>query len=364
MSFLFKRSPKTPNDLVRILNEQLAKLDVSNGSEKKKAQDEVARHLLTIKSIINGEDVLSTDALYGSQQDHLAQLYTEFYSTDIIYNLIVCLPDIDFDSRKIVVLLFISFLTNKAGNRLITIDYLLNKHKIIVALMRGPEIPEISLNIGVMLREAIRYEPIAKCVLYDPLFWQYFIYVDSATFEISSDAFATLHDILSFHRKLVGAFFSISSNAEKFSLMINQLIQNGNYVIQRESIKLLSETMMVKLNYGLMTKYVSDVENLKIVMLLLGDKSKSIQTESFNIFKVFVANPRKEKAVIDILAKNRNKLLEFLENFNKGRTDEVFVAEKEYIVQQIQGLPKLVSPDRCGEFKEIGIAHKESYSSD
>lgn len=364
MSFLFKRSPKTLNDLVRILNEQLSKLDVSNGSEKKKAQDEVARHLLTIKSIINGEDVLSTDTSSGSQQDHIAQLYNEFYSTDVIYNLIMCLPDIDFDSRKIVVLLFISFLRNKVGNRLVTIDYLLNKHKIIVALMRGPELPEISLNIGAMLREAIKFEPIARSILYDPLFWKYFIYVNSESFEVSTDAFSTLHDILTYHTKLVGTFFSVNSNVEKFIVMINKLITNGDYITKRESIKLLADMIMVKLNYNLMTKYVNDVENLKIIMLLLGDKSKNIQLEGFNVFKVFVANPKKEKAVIDILAKNRTKLLEFLENFNKERNDELFVAEKEYIIQQIQGLPKIVSSDKSWENKEIENGYKDNYSMD
>ncbi|KGK35631.1 hypothetical protein JL09_g5218, partial [Pichia kudriavzevii] len=53
MAFLFKRNPKTPGDLLRLLNEQLTKLDTASVSERKKAQDDVTRHLQTIKSMIN-----------------------------------------------------------------------------------------------------------------------------------------------------------------------------------------------------------------------------------------------------------------------------------------------------------------------
>ena len=353
MSFLFKRNPKTAGDLVRILNEQVVKLDATNGSERKKAQDEVSRHLFTIKTIINGEENPLNDASHGSQTETLTQLSQEIYSFDLMYNLILNLRNIEFDSRKIVVLLFNSLLKRKVGNRSPTVDYLLSRHKIIVALMRGPETPEISLNTGLMLREAIKHEAVARSVLYDPLFWKYFDYVNTDSFETSTDAFATLNDLLAQHKQLVGSFFSNDQIVSKFISGINKLITNGNYVTKRESTKLLADLIMIKLNYNLMTKYVNDVENLKIIMLILGDRSKNIQLEGFNVFKVFVANPKKEKAVIDILAKNRNKLLQFLDSFNKERNDDLFIAEKEFIIQQIQALPKIVVADKVGENKEI-----------
>lgn len=352
MSFLFKRTPKTANDLVRILNDQVTKLDSTTGSDKKKAQEEVSRHLLTIKSVINGEENVLNDAYHGSHTETLTQLSQEIYSSDLMYNLIINLQDIEFDSRKIVVLLFNSLLKRKIANRSPTIDYLLAKHKLIIALMRGPESPEISLNTGLMLREAIKHESIAKSILYDSWFWKYFVYVNTDSFETSTDAFATLTDLLTLHKNLVGSFFSNDQIVSKFSSEINYLITNGNYVTKRESTKLLAELIMKKLNYNLMTKYVNNVENLKIIMLLLGDRSKNIQLEGFNVFKVFVANPKKEKSVVDILVKNKNKLLQFLENFNKERNDDLFVAEKDFIIQQIQSLPKLVIAEKSIENNE------------
>ncbi|GMM47339.1 Hym1 protein [Pichia kluyveri] len=358
MAFLFKRNPKTPGDLVKILNEQVTKLDQSNGSEKKKAQDEATRHLITLKSILNGDDSIFGESAITSQPEILNQLSQEIYSCDILSVLITNLADIEFDSRKIVVLLFNSLLKRKSGNRSPTVDYLVNNPKIITLLMRGPELPEVSLNYGIMLREALKHEVIAKIVIYDPLFWKYFTYVNTDIFEISTDSFATLKDSLTIHEKLVGAFFSNDAIIDRFITSINHLMTAGNYVTKRESTKLLADLIMIKANYKMMSSYVNNVENLKIIMLLLGDRSKNIQIEGFNVFKVFVANPRKEKSVIDILTKNRIRLLEFLETFNKERNDDLFIAEKEYIIQQIHLLPKIVMNEKSGEIKESNLNGK------
>lgn len=68
-----------------------------------------------------------------------------------------------------------------------------------------------------------------------------------------------------------------------------------------------------------MTKYISNTENLKLMMNLLRDKSRNIQFEAFHVFKVFIANPYKAKPVLDILSKNRDKLVSFLGNFHNDR---------------------------------------------
>lgn len=50
---------------------------------------------------------------------------------------------------------------------------------------------EIALNCGVMLRECIRYEPLARKVLKAEEFYNFFDYVEMSTFDIASDAFTT-----------------------------------------------------------------------------------------------------------------------------------------------------------------------------
>jgi calcium binding protein 39 len=63
-------------------------------------------------------------------------------------------------------------------------------------------------------------------------------------------------------------------------------------------------------------------------MNLLRDPSRSIQYEAFHLFKVFVANPAKPPAVAEILAKNADRLMRFLSDFQTDREDEEFDGEK------------------------------------
>ncbi len=72
-----------------------------------------------------------------------------------------------------------------------------------------------------------------------------------------------------------------------------------------------------------MTKYISDPENLKLMMNLLRHKSRNIQFEAFHVFKVFVANPNKPRAIIDILQKNKERLITFLGNFHNDRAGKL-----------------------------------------
>lgn len=85
------------------------------------------------------------------------------------------------------------------------------------------------------------------------------------------------------------------------------------------SLQLLGELLLDRANFNVMTKYISDQQNLKLMMNLLRDKSKNIQFEAFHVFKVFVANPNKAKPILDILIKNREKLINFLSNFHNEK---------------------------------------------
>lgn len=88
-----------------------------------------------------------------------------------------------------------------------------------------------------------------------------------------------------------------------------------------------------------MTRYISNADNLKLMMNLLRDRSRNIQFEAFHVFKVFVANPHKTRPIVDILIKNREKLINFLGNFHNDRQDdEQFNDEKAFLIKQIQEL--------------------------
>jgi calcium binding protein 39 len=150
----------------------------------------------------------------------------------------------------------------------------------------------------------------------------------------------------------------------------------------------LGEILLDRSNFNVMTKYISSAENLKLMMNLLRDKSRNIQFEAFHVFKesehfrlltfmtlmflciclfqqVFVANPNKNKPILDILTKNQERLIVFLSNFHNDRhgkkkriwsmkaifplriivlmtwnliDDEQFNDEKAFLLKQIQDL--------------------------
>lgn len=53
-------------------------------------------------------------------------------------------------------------------------------------------------------------------------------------------------------------------------------------------VQLLGELLLERSNLKVMVRYVADEENLKLMMNLLKDQSRSIQFEAFHVFKVSV----------------------------------------------------------------------------
>jgi len=118
----------------------------------------------------------------------------------------------------------------------------------------------------------------------------------------------------------------------------NVLLQSRNYVTKRQSLKLLGELLLNRSNFNIMMKYINDPNNLKIMMNLLRGNTKAIQFEAFHVFKIFVANPKKSKPVVEILVRNKKKLIEFLKKFQKDKEDEQFNDEKGILLATLEKL--------------------------
>lgn len=333
MAFLFKRNPKTPPELVRALNDQVLKLDCALPDNAKKYQDECARYLKNMKVILHGDDEVEP------QPDQITQLAQEIYSTDCLYFLVVNLRKLDFDSRKDVVILFLTLLRRTMANKSPTVDYLVHsKPEIITMLIKGPENPEIGLICGQILRDCIKFEVINRFVLYSPSFYNFFKYVQIPTFEIATDAMMTLHELLTTHRKLVSEF--LGNNYDVFITAINKLITSKNYVTKRQSVKLLNELVSQRSNQQFLSKFFDDANNLKLTMLLLSDKLKNLQLEGFHTLKFFVANPKRSQKVTDILIKNKANFIEFFKTFDIASFhDSNIIEERDYTLGEIKNLP-------------------------
>lgn len=335
---LFGGKHKTPQELVRNLKDSLTYLASLNDREEKKAvkaSDDVSKTLLAIKNM-----------LYGSaDQDPLtelnAQLAQEMYNSDMLVLLIENLHKVDFEGKKDVAQIFSSLLRRQIGTRLPTVDYICQRPKILKLLMEGYKNQEIALNCGQMLRECCRHEDLARRMLYSDDFYKLFKYVEVSTFDIASDAFSTFKDLLTRHKMLCAEF--LEANYDKvFIEHYQELLVSDNYVTQRQALKLLGELLLDRHNFTTMTRYISNPDNLKLMMNMLRSKSRNIQFEAFHVFKVFVANPNKPKPILEILLRNKDRLVEFLSKFHNDRSeDEQFNDEKAYLIKQIRELKPL-----------------------
>ncbi|KAJ3292957.1 mo25 protein [Borealophlyctis nickersoniae] len=289
------------------------------------ANEEISKNLIAMKTILYG------DGESDPVPELVAQLAQEVYNSDLLPLLVGNIAKFEFEAKKDVAQIFNNLLRRQIGTRFPTSEYIGTKEEILVTLINGYENQEIALNCGMILRECIRHESLGKSVLDSPHFWKLFNYVELSTFDVASDAFATFKDLLTKHKALVAEFLEKN---------YDELLNSSNYVTKRQSLKLLGELLLDRSNFNIMTKYISNADNLKLMMNLLRDKSKNIQFEAFHVFKVFVANPNKAKPILEILQKNKEKLVSFLSTFHNDRADdEQFNDEKAFLIKQIQELP-------------------------
>jgi calcium binding protein 39 len=329
------------------------------------------------------------------QQSQLVHL---LLTEDILLLLATSIHKIPFEARKDAQFIFSNAFRYKPPNspasEPIALHYILqSKPQIIIALCHGYDKKESAMPCGGVLREALKFDAVAALILYDEpnpegrarnledvdttkassgegAFWKFFDWIVKSSFEVCTDAFNTfrvsntsatqtllhahsrgcvsLHtdnlgtqEILVRHKEMIATY--LETNFDLFFSKYNKaLIQSENYVIKRQSIKLLGELLLDRANYTVMTKYVDAGEHLKLCMRLLLDDRRMINYEGFHVFKVFVANPNKSPAVQRILMSNRERLLRFLPGFLDDRTDDdQFMDEKSFLIRQIEGLPSV-----------------------
>lgn len=333
--FSFHKKKRSPQELVHALLESEQHATEHKHEEHKpddktwdRVVDDLCKLLMQMKVTLYGDSETGEPV-----PEVIDALVAEVLNTGVLEPMVGNLDVCEFEARKDTALIFSALIRRQP-----TMVEHVRLHPIILEmLLRGYEAPEIALTSGTMLRECIRYEPLAAFLLETrPLFSRFFQYVELANFDLASDAFASFKELLTRHKGLVADF--LQRNFDDAFGLYGALLNSQNYVTRRQSIKLLGELLLDRANFNVMTRYIADVNHLKVMMNLLRDKSRNIQFESFHVFKVFVANPQKPPAVVEILAKNKEKLIAFLTNFHTDKEDEQFNEEKQLLITEIQRL--------------------------
>ncbi|TKR80532.1 hypothetical protein L596_014594 [Steinernema carpocapsae] len=278
---LFGKTHKSPTEIMRSLRDALLVIennDKKNDKKVEKAVDDVNRWLQAMKVVIYGQEGQEPNT------EQVANLAQETYSLNILPMLIKNLTKLDFESKKDVALIFNNLLRRQIGTRSPTVEYLCARPNEILTLLNGYDVSDIAITCGQMLRECIRHEHLARIVLCSEDFYNFFRFVEVSTFDIASDAFSTFKDVITKHKAMCAEF--LDTNYDRFFEQYGKLLLSENYVTRRQSLKLLGELLLDRHNFNVMTKYISNPDNLKLMMNLLREKSKSIQFEAFHVFKV------------------------------------------------------------------------------
>lgn len=265
---------------------------------------------------------------------------------ELVYNMLVALEYVSFESKKEISHIVGALLrrgsdgSGDMGHSMgVVMKHVYLNPKILDLLVNNynSQKNDVALNSGQVLRECIKNEDLTLEVL-EKHHEKFFDYANLASFDILSDAFSTFRDLMTRHKHTVKKF--LEENYQTFLKNYNErLIESENYVTKRQSIKLLSEVLLDKINFNVMSAYVADVDNLKVIMKLLGDRSAAITLEAFHVFKIFVANPRKSEKVERLLIKNKDKLIHFLTEFRVDQNqDEQFEEERTYLIKQIRNM--------------------------
>ncbi|KAK4372764.1 hypothetical protein RND71_008148 [Anisodus tanguticus] len=334
-SLLFKSKPKTPIELVRQTRDLLIYAQRNNSdtreSKREEKMVELGKTLRDLKSVLygNGQSEPVSDAC--------SQLTQEFFREDTLRQLINMLPKLNLEARKDATQVVANLQRQQVQSRLIACDYLEANIDLMDILVAGYENTDMALHYGTMLRECIRHQSVARYVLESEHVKKFFYYIQLPNFDIAADAAATFKELLTRHKSTVAEF--LSKNYDWFFAEYNsKLLESSNYITRRQAIKLLGDILLDRSNSAVMTRYVSSRDNLRILMNLLRESSKSIQIEAFHVFKLFAANKNKPSDIVSILVANRSKLLRLFADFKTDKEDEQFEADKSQVVKEITAL--------------------------
>ncbi|CAE7244046.1 pmo25 [Symbiodinium sp. CCMP2592] len=272
----------------------------------------------------------------------------QFFATDLPKLLVTHLGQLEFEVRNDVVTVFSAVV--RLGSGLSDEDPLQQyghaNPQFFALLVDGYEKHEIATHCGMMLRSCARQEKLVKAFLSQmQVVLKLVQFTRHEVFDISTDAFSSLHDFLLNHQDTSAEF--LQANFREFFTSYNSLLQEGDYVTKRQALKLLSDLLLGRKFMRIMMLYIGDDSYLQIHMNLLRDDSKTIQLEAFHIFKIFVANPNRPPRVHTILYKNKERLICLLHELTPHRPeDKQFLEDMKTVLNKLEAMEPPPRPER------------------
>jgi calcium binding protein 39 len=257
MSFvkeIFKPKPKAPREIVSATLHLLEQLKTRmEGKVMDRTVEDIAKYLLSMKGIMFGDGENEPDA------EHVQALGLEIESSNLIVPLLASISQLDFESRKDAVLLLSHMLRRHCPS---TCNVLLANFDIVTDMIMRYDSKEAALNFGSALRECIRVPALAQRLLQTRAWSRLLQHVESCRFDVSTDSFLTLKELLTKHKTAVAEH--LERNFDDFFSEYRNLLLSQNYVARRQLLRLLGELLGDRCNFKIMTRLIADVDLLKV----------------------------------------------------------------------------------------------------
>jgi calcium binding protein 39 len=240
-----------------------------------------------------------------------SELLVALLGSKALVRMLEVLPVLEFESRKDIMKIFNHMLALGAPP---VFDYMRCETQILQLLLKGCGHAEVALNSNIMLRCCTKHAQLVETLLEAGVATEVLKLTLHSNFDISSDAFGSLRELLLGHKVQSAAY--LEKNIQKFFGVYSELIESQDYVTKRQSLRLLVEILSDEQFRPVMLRYVNDDRFLRIHMNLLREDSKMIKYDAFRLFILFVVNSEQSSRAHRILVKNQDKLVKFIESLD------------------------------------------------
>ena len=247
----------------------------------------------------------------------------ELFSSDIILELIVKLPQIGFENKKLIATIVCNALLLKIDDRLVTVDYICKKPDILFSLIDTYRYgrSDLTLNCGRILRKCLKHECLARIVLNCQKFTEFFSYVNQQTFDVAMDAFLSFRLLLTTHNELSEEY--LTQNCDLFFDNYIKLINSHNYVTKRQSLEILA--LILTASSTIRELFCKQSQRLSLILDLFWHHYRHIRFRALNIFNVLISSDKESQhsmAIMQFLLQNndRQRLVAVLKNFRDCKT--------------------------------------------
>ena len=211
---------KSPDQLVLSSKQALQTIidsSVSKEDERIAATENLAKYLVDIKVVLCGNaENLELD------EEKVLETSKYIQSEGLMKLLISNFDVITFETRKDTTLIYNNLIRKNING---FAQYLFENVDILQMLLQGYLSTDSALSCGSMLRESLRHENLARYVLFSEFLWAFFdTYVHLPDFEVASDAFNTLRELLTLpkHKHVIEEFMETQGDKllEKYDVSI------------------------------------------------------------------------------------------------------------------------------------------------